>query len=111
MALYDRLLGRDDSGAPIEAGKIPVHQFQALMAEVARGRISGAQAQTAVVALSGLALSASEVTEAQTLLATVAGTAAAKLARAKEIDDVLLLAEASAPGYDTPALVKTRLGV
>lgn len=104
MALYDRLLST--------AGrKIPVHSFQALMGEVARGRLTGAQAQAAIEALTGEPLDQAGVSEAQTLLGTVSGTAAQKLARAKEIDDVLLLAEAGAPGYGTVAEIKTRLGV
>lgn len=81
------------------------------MAEFARGKITGAQAQAAVERLSGSPLTASEVTEAQTLLGTVTGTLAQKLARAKEIDDTLMLAEGGVAEYDTPTEVKTRLGV
>ena len=105
MGLYERLMGLD------VAPKIQVHQFQATVGEFARGRLTLAQAQAVIDTLSGAPLSASEITEAQTLLGTVTGSATAKLARAKEIDDVLLLAEELAPGYGTPALVKTRLGV
>ena len=104
MSLYDRLLG-------IAGDKIPAHQFQATLAEFARGRLTGAQAQAVISAASGSPLSPSEVTEAQALLATFTGSAAVKLARAKEVDDVLMLAEDGLPGYDTVALVKTRLGV
>lgn len=103
MALYDRL------GRP-EFFKIPVHQFSALMHEFARGQITGAQAQDAITQLSGAPLDAGEIVEAQTLLATITGSAAAKLTRAKEIDDVLMLAEAGSI-YGTSASVKTRLGV
>lgn len=110
MALYARLLGRDDAGAGVGDG-IPVHSFQAIMAEFARGRLTGAQAQAAITDVSGAPLMPSEVTEAQTLLATVTGTVPQKLARAKEIDDVLLLGQGGAAGYNTPAAVATRLGV
>lgn len=111
MALYERLLGRDDNGASVP-GKIPVHQFQAVMAEFARGRMTGVQARAAVETISGLPLTAGEATEANTLTATIAGTAAVKLARAKEIDDVLLLGEiGGVVGYTTPTEIKTRLGV
>jgi hypothetical protein len=41
----------------------------------------------------------------------VTGSATARLARVTEIDHILLLAESRAPGYDTVALVKSRLGV
>ncbi len=106
MSLYGRIIGVEGDG-----DKIPVHGFMATLAEYARGRLTGAQAQTIVNALSGSALSSSEVTEAQTLLATFTGTATAKLARAVEVDNVLMLAEHHAPGYSTPAEVATRLGV
>lgn len=105
MSLYGRLMGLEDF-------KIPIHQFQALLAEFARNRLTGAQAQAAIEAISGAPLAPSEITEAQTLLGTITGTATARLARAKEIDDVLLLAEVnSVEQYDTPEEVKARLGV
>jgi TnpA family transposase len=113
MGLYERLLGRTDAGAASVEGMIPVHPFQALMAEVARGRLTGAQAQTAIETISGMVLTTAERTEAQTLLASIAGSTIAKLARAKEIDDVLLLATARSniSGYITPTEIRTRLGV
>lgn len=106
MALYDRLMGLGNNVA-----KIPLHQFISTLAEFGRGKLTGAQAQAIIEAISGSPLDAGEAAEAQALLATITGTATAKLARAKEIDDVLLLAETLAPGYDTTAAVKTRLGV
>lgn len=112
MALYERLIGNDDAGNRV-GGRIPPHGFSATMGEFARGRINGAQAQAAIEAMSGLPLDAGEVAEAQTLLGTItnAGNATAKLARAKEIDDVLMLGELGAPAYDTPSEIKARLGV
>lgn len=109
MALYERLLGHDDAGDPVQ-GKIPVHQFQAVLAEFGRGVVTGAQAQDAIAQMSGAPLTAGEIVEAQTLLATITGTATNKLARVKLIDDVLLLAERGTV-YPTPSQVKTRLGV
>lgn len=108
MALYERLMGWTEADR-----KIPVHQFTATMCEFGRSRLTGAQAQAIINAISGEPLDAASVTEATTLLATItsAGNATARLARAREIDDALLLAETRAPGYDTPALVRTRLGV
>ncbi len=105
MALFARLIGS------VETGKIPVHVFQSTLAEFARNRLTGAQAQAIISASSGEPLTASEITEAQALLATITGTVTAKLARSTEIDHVLLLAEARAPGYDTPSLIAARLGV
>ena len=106
MGLYERLMGLDDL-----APRVPVHQFTATLAEFGRGAITGAQARAAISAASGAPLTPEEETEATTLLGTVTGTLAAKLARAKEIDDVLILAHQRTPPYNTPALVKTRLGV
>lgn len=116
MGLYDRLLGRDDAGNPLNVdagvgGKIPVHAFSAVMGEFARGRITGAQAQSIITEVSGSPLTASEVTEAQTLLGTINGAGTAKLARAKEIDDVLMLGESNTALYNTPTEIKARLGV
>lgn len=115
MALYERLMGVDDLGNTVP-GKIPIHQFQAVMAERARGRLAtNAAARDVINALltarGSAPLDAGEEQEAVALLNTITGTATAKLARAKEIDDVLLLAERGALGYSTPTLVKTRLGV
>lgn len=110
MPLYERLLGRTDAGDGVN-GKIPVHAFSAIMGEVARGRLTNAQAQAQIDGVSGAPLSPAEGQEALTLLGTITGTATAKLARAKEIDDVLMLGELSAPLYDTPTEVKARLGV
>lgn len=105
MGLYERLMGLDP------APRIPEHYFASTMGEFARGRITGAQAQSIINECSGAPLTPGEVTEANTLLATVSGSATAKLLRAKEIDDVLMLAEQRLTPYNTPALVKTRLGV
>ena len=105
MGLYERLMGLGPDP------RIPIHYFSATMSEFARGRITGAQAQAIVSTSSGAPLTAAEITEANTLLGTISGSAAVKLARAKEIDDVLMLAEREFVPYNTPTLVKTRLGV
>ena len=111
MALYERLLGRTDAGVSVE-GKIPIHQFQAVMGERARGALATNNAARDVInSVIDPPLTVGEETEAVALLNTIAGSATAKLVRAKEIDDVLLLAERSAVGYVTPAQVKARLGV
>jgi len=115
MPLYDRLLGRDDAGNRV-GGKISIHQFQAVCAEWAKGRITGPQAQAIITAISGLALSTEEQAEALALVNTVpVGTTAQLKAeralRILEIDEVLLLADVAAPGYDTPTAVRAKLGV
>jgi hypothetical protein len=104
MGLYERLIG-------VEQDKISVHAFSAIMAEFARTRLTGQQAQVAIDQVSGSPLTPAEVTEAQALVGTITGSATAKLARAKEIDDVLMLAEHRVAQYDTPAELRARLGV
>lgn len=122
MALYDRLLGRDDLGNRV-VNKIPVHGFQATAQLWARDVITAAQANAIIEHLSGAPLSAAEQAEAQTLVATVTnisitGSAAAQAdARARralrmaEIDSILLLADKAAPGFSTPTEVRLKLGV
>lgn len=110
MALIERLMGL--GGEDPTQAKLPVHQFIAVMNEFARGVITGAEAQAAVDALSGAPLDAAGVAEAQALVATITGSATAKLARVVLINDVLLLAEDGRVDlYTTPARVRTRLGL
>jgi hypothetical protein len=116
MALADRLCGVPGSS------KIPIHYFQSIIAEWARGNITGTQAQDGVTAMSGAPLLAGEVTEATALVTSitsipVTGSAtqiadgrARRALRAQEIDQVLLLADGRIAPYDVPANVKTRLG-
>lgn len=113
MGLYDRLLGIDGANP-----KIPVHQFQSIAAEWARGNMTGVQANAAIAdpKCSGAPLTAAEQTEAQTLVNTVpVGTTTALKAdralRLLEIEQVLNLVDLRLPPYDTVAAVKTRLGV
>ena len=111
MALYDRLLGIDLSNP-----RIPVHQFQAVVAEWARGQITAVQARAAIAAASGAPLTAGEETEVQTLVSTVpVGTTTANKAdralRLLEIDQVLLMVNSGLAPYTTAAAIKTRLGV
>ena len=105
MGLYERLMGVDPNP------RIPIHYFISGLAEFGRGRITAAQAEAIVTQATGVPLTAAEVTEAQTLLGTISGSAAAKLARAQEINDVLIIAEQQLAPYDTPAAVRARLGV
>ena len=124
MALYDRLIGNDDAGAPVEA-KIQAHGFAALMRLFGRGRITGAEAQAAISSISHSAsgvptgLNAAEVVEINTLLGTITALTNAnaitqrllRMERAHEIDDMVLLGESGATGFATPTQLKSRLGV
>jgi hypothetical protein len=112
VALYERLRGYDDAGENVS--RIVVGGFCALLNEVARGARTGAQARAAVVdshMARGIPLTASEESEVTALLATITGSATAKLARAQLIADVLFLAELRTVGYRTDSEIKTRLGV
>jgi hypothetical protein len=111
MALIERLMGLD-----LNRTKIPIHQFQSIAAEWARGQITGAQANTGITTVAGQGLDAAEQAEAQALVNTIpsGATTANKADRAlrlSEIDQVLLLAEMRVPPYDTAAAVRARLGL
>lgn len=114
-SLYERL-----TGIHATRSKIPIHAFQSIVAEWARGNITGAQANVMITDCSGLALDATEQLEAQDLVATVptGSTTANQAARALkliEIDQILLMAEFTVPDgvapYNTTAAIRTRLGV
>lgn len=113
MGLYLRLMNADPVGT-----RIPVHQFQALVALWAKGKITAQQAQAGMTIISGEPLTPAEVTEVQALVATVptgATTAnqAARALRLIEIDQILLAVshDPKIPPLDTEAGVKAALGV
>jgi hypothetical protein len=118
MSLYTRLLDLEPSRP-----KIPVHLFQATLAEWARGKLSDAQAQAIISAAGGVPLNASEAADATAIknLVTsipVSGSAAAqadgraqRAMKVQEIDAVFLLMDARAAGYDTEAGIKAKLGI
>lgn len=118
MGLYERILGLDSDGNPelpnpeTPHTKISSSIYTALLSEVARGRLTGAQAQNQLEAVTGAPLTPEELAEAQTLTQTITSLTnnTAKIARAQEISDVFTLSE-SVPAYSTPQLVRTRLGV
>lgn len=96
MGLFERLMG-------LEEPKIPVHQFQAMMAERSRGKVTDEQI------IDAFNLSAAEQVEmGKTRDRTLAPVSPLMTS---EVDDVLLLAEMLIPPYNTAAAVKTRLGV
>lgn len=113
MGLYERLL-------QLEEPRIPLHLFQALVGERARGRLTAKQAHDAIAARSGAPLTPAEQAEFQALVATVppATTTASKverLLRLQEIDQVLLIVDAMTARDGNPygdvAALKARLGV
>lgn len=111
MGLYERLLGIDEANP-----KIPIHSFQAITAQWAKGGMTVAQARAGIDLVSGAVLTAAEEAEVQTLVNSVptgstTANQAARALRMAEIDQVLLLADAKVPPFDTVAGIKARLGV
>jgi hypothetical protein len=103
MALVERLMG-------LEEPKIPVHDFFAAAQEIIAGRLTAAQVKTA------LALDASASTEFDTIAATApTGSTATALANkglwVHSIHSVFILAEGGYAGYNTPAGVRSKLGI
>lgn len=94
MSLYAKLLKQEQ---PV----IPIHQFQAAAGEYLRGNLS------AVTIRTHFQMTVAEGNEALTLIARVQGG----FITAKELDDVLLLAQGGMPGYNTVNDLKTRLGI
>lgn len=111
--LYERLMGYSPAeyqaaGLAVDArGKLSVHAFESAAAEWVRGNMTGAQATSA------FALNTTEQTEAQDVVATVTGLAAAgdRALQILAIAQVLMLAEGRIAPYTTAAAVRTRLGV
>lgn len=102
MALIERLM--HDSSEP-SSRWIPVHDFFAAASEVERGALTSNQVQTA------LAMTAPDITDWNALVALVTGAAAARLAVIQRMHAVFILAEGRYVGYDTPAAVRTKLGI
>jgi hypothetical protein len=116
MALVERLMGLASDGvspAPDDdptQGKIPVHAFFAAQSEIINGRMTVAGVKNY------LNMDAAAQTEYDSLIATApAGTTALALAQKalfiESIHAVFMLAEIGAPGYDTPANVRSKLGI
>lgn len=102
MALVERLM--HDASEP-ESRWLSVHSFFAAASEVERGALTSNQVQTYLV------MTAPDITDWNALVALVTGAAAARLAVIQRIHAVFILAEVRAPGYDTPAAVRSKLGI
>lgn len=110
MPFYDRVIGRDDAGQAVP-NPLYGHLPQALIVQFERGRITGAQAQSIIGAMSGAPLDAAGVTELNALLATITGSATNRITRALDIFAALELGQLNAPGYATPTELRTKLGL
>lgn len=103
MALIERLMGPPFE--PDESRHIAVHQFAASGYEVAFGPRTVAQIKNYY------AMTPEDAAEFDQLIALVTGTDAQRHRLIFQWEQVLLLAEMRAPFYDTPALVRARLGI
>jgi hypothetical protein len=101
MALIERLMGI----LPEPRRKIPVHEFTAACYEIAFGPRTVAQIKAYY------AMEAADAAEFDLLVAQVSGTDAVKHRQIFQFEQILILAEHGAPFYDTPALVRARLGI
>ena len=114
MSLVERLGGWNSDGSePVQEPdqpKIPVHAFFAAAHELVMGRLTAAQIK------SFLNLDTAASTEFDNLVA-LAPTGSTALATAQKaqyvesIHSVFILAEDRIPGYNTPANVRTKLGL
>ena len=100
MALIERLMG---TGEP--RNKIPVHEFTAACYEIAFGPRTVAQIK------SYYNMDVAAAAEFDLLVAKVTGADAVRHRIIFQFEQVLILAETGAPFYDTPALVRARLGI
>lgn len=102
MALIERLM--HDSSEP-SSRWIPVHDFFAAASEVERGALTSNQVKTA------LAMTAPDIADFDAMVALVTGAAAPRLAMIQRFHAVFILAEGRWTGYDTPAAVRSKLGI
>ncbi len=102
MALIERLM--HDSSEP-ESRFLPVHDFFAMASEIERGALTSAQVKTF------LNMTAADIVDFDALVALVTGAAATRLSMIQRLHAVFLLAENRYPQYDTPANVRSKLGI
>lgn len=101
MALVERLMHLDAD----PARHIAVHEFAAACYECLLGPRTVAQIKTFY------AMDAADATEFDAMVAKVNGTNAAKLQAIFSFEQVFILAEQGVTFYQTPAEVRTRLGI
>lgn len=124
MALYDRLIGRDENLQSV-SNRIPAHLFIAVCGEWVRGKITASQANTIIQSLTGASLTAQDQTDALAIVnlvlsIPVSGSAAnqadgraQRALKLAEIEQVLYMADwrGGAPGYQRPSEVRAKLGL
>ena len=103
MALIERLMG-----APFEpdpARRITVHEFAAWCYESAFGPRTVAEIKAY------FAMTLEDAAEFDAIIAKITGTDATRHRLVFQLEQIFILAEMRAPFYDTPALVRSRLGL
>jgi hypothetical protein len=103
MALVERLMG-------LEEPKIPVHGFFAAANEIVAGRLTIAQVKSYLQ----MDQAAQDEMDALAALAPTGTNATALANKAlwiSQVHSVFMLAEGQYPGYDTPAGVRSKLGL
>ncbi len=104
MGLVERLMHLDT-----EDRDLAVHSFFAAAVEIDAGFMTVAQLKN------GLNTTAEDDADLDAMIANVTGSQSNRLAMIERIHAVFILAEdsesAPIPGYDTPANVRTKLGI
>ncbi len=123
MALIERLMGLQDDGSPPGEGydlKIPIHGFFSACGEIISQTSGGtgltvAQVKALVWRIGSPAMRSSPNDQAEfdALIALAPGTGnpAGRALYLERVHGVLMLAEIGIAGYNTPALVRTKLGI
>ena len=103
MALVERIMG--EPFEPDSTRHIPVHAFTAWCFESAFGPRTVAEIKAY------FAMTPEDAAEFDAIIAKITGTQASRLQGILQLEEVFLLAECRAPAYNTPALVRSRLGL
>lgn len=111
MALYARIIGRDDEGHRVD-NRINPEVLASVISEFGRDALNASGARAVFTGM-GITFTNDEEDEIADLFLTISNlpSPTAKLARIIEIRDVLFLARLQASGYSRPANVRARLGV
>lgn len=114
--LVERLMGLNDNGSAPSEGynlKIPVHIFFAAAGEIIATRLTVAQVKALVWISGGVAMRTSDAAEFDSLIALApnASNPAGRALYLESIHGVFMLAESRIAGYDTPAGVRSKLGI
>jgi hypothetical protein len=116
--LVERLMGlKDDGSQPGDNYnlKIPVHTFFAACGEIIAGRLTVAAVKTLVWVPGGVAMRSSPNDQSEfdalIALAPIASNPAGRALYLESVHGVFMLAECKISGYDTPALVRAKLGI